>query len=198
MVFKRTVQTIIYLPHFLAWVVVSGLVINVLSPSTGLVNNVITALGGHPISFLMDNNWFRSTLVVSEGWKEAGYGAIVYIASIAGIDQEQYEAAKVDGAGRLKQMIHITIPELKPIILLMLILKIGGILQQGTEQVLLLYNPVVYQTGDVIGSYVYRMGIGQMDYSFTTAVGLFESVVGFILVISGNIFSKKVSGRSIW
>jgi putative aldouronate transport system permease protein len=198
MIFKRTAQTIIYLPHFLSWVIVSGLVLNILSPSTGLINNIITALGGQPISFLMDNNWFRTVLVASEGWKEVGYSAIVYIAAIAGIDQEQYEAASIDGAGRIKKMIHITLPGMKSIILLMLILRIGGVLQAGTEQILLLYNSVVYETGDVIGTYVYRMGIGQMDYSFSTAVGLFESVIGFILVMSGNFISKKSTGRTIW
>lgn len=198
MFYKKTIQTIIYLPHFLSWVIVSGLVISVLSPSTGLINNLIKALGGTPISFLMDNNWFRSVVVLSEGWKEVGYSAIVYIAAIAGIDQEQYEAARVDGAGRIKQMLHITLPGMWSIVLLMLILKIGSVLEAGTEQILLLYNSVVYETGDVIGTYVYRMGIGQMDYSFSTAVGLFESVIGFMLVIFGNFLSRKTSGRSIW
>lgn len=198
MLYKRTVQTIIYLPHFLSWVIVSGLVINILSPSTGLINNTIVSLGGQPISFLMDNEWFRTVVVTSEGWKEVGYSAIVFIAAIAGIDQEQYEAAKVDGAGRIKQMIYITLPGMWSIILLMFILKLGGVLQAGTEQILLLYNSVVYETGDVIGTFVYRKGIGQMDYSFSTAVGLFESVIGFILVMSGNFISKKTTGRSIW
>lgn len=198
MFFKRTVQTIIYLPHFLSWVIISGLVINVLSPSTGIINNVIVALGGQPISFLMDNHWFRSVVVISEGWKEVGYSAIIYIASIAGIDQEQYEAAKVDGASRLKQIIYITIPGIWSIILLMFILRLGAILGDNMEQILLLYNAVVYQTGDVIGTYVYRVGLGQQDYSFSTAVGLFDSVIGFILVMSGNFISKKSTGRSVW
>jgi putative aldouronate transport system permease protein len=198
MAYKRTVQTIIYLPHFLSWVIVSGLVFNVLAPSTGMINDTIKAFGGEPISFLMDNNWFRTVVVASEGWKEIGYSAIVFIAAIAGIDQEQYEAARVDGAGRIKQMIHITLPGMWSVVLLMFILKLGSVLQAGTEQILLLYNAVVYETGDVIGTYVYRTGIGQMNYSFTTAVGLFESVIGFILVISGNFISKKTSGRSIW
>jgi putative aldouronate transport system permease protein len=198
MIFKKTTQTIIYLPHFLSWVIVSGLVVNVLSPATGLINNIITTLGGQPISFLIDNNWFRTVVVSSEGWKEVGYSAIVYIAAIAGIDQEQYEAASIDGAGRIKKMLHITLPGIKSIILLMFILKIGGVLQAGTEQILLLYNSVVYKTGDVIGTYVYRMGMGQMNYSFSTAVGLFESVIGFILVMSGNFISKKTTGRTIW
>ena len=198
MFFKRSVQTIIYLPHFLSWVIVSGLVINVLSPSTGIINNVIVSLGGSPISFLMDNHWFRSVIVFSEGWKEIGYSAIIYIASIAGIDQEQYEAAKVDGASRIMQILHITIPGIWSIILLMFILRLGSILNDNMEQILLLYNSVVYQTGDVIGTYVYRVGLGQQDYSFSTAVGLFDSVIGFILVMSGNFISKKSTDRSVW
>ena len=198
MFFKRSVQTIIYLPHFLSWVIVSGLVINVLSPSTGIINNVIVSLGGSPISFLMDNHWFRSVIVFSEGWKEIGYSAIIYIASIAGIDQEQYEAAKVDGASRIMKILHITIPGIWSIILLMFILRLGSILNDNMEQILLLYNSVVYQTGDVIGTYVYRVGLGQQDYSFSTAVGLFDSVIGFILVMSGNFISKKSTDRSVW
>lgn len=198
MFFKRTVQTIIYLPHFLSWVIISGLVINVLSPSTGIINNVIVSLGGKPISFLIDNHWFRSVIVISEGWKEVGYSAIIYIASIAGIDQEQYEAAKVDGASRLKQIIYITLPGIWSIILLMFILRLGAILADNMEQILLLYNSVVYETGDVIGTYVYRVGLGQQDYSFSTAVGLFDSAIGFILVMAGNFISKKSTGRSIW
>lgn len=198
MFFKRTVQTIIYLPHFLSWVIISGLVINVLSPSTGIINNFIVSLGGKPISFLMDNHWFRSVIVISEGWKEVGYSAIIYIASIAGIDQEQYEAAKVDGASRLKQIIYITLPGIWSIILLMFILRLGAILADNMEQILLLYNSVVYETGDVIGTYVYRVGLGQQDYSFSTAVGLFDSAIGFILVMAGNFISKKSTGRSIW
>ncbi len=198
MFFKRTVQTIIYLPHFLSWVIVSGLVFDVLAPSTGIINDIIKTFGGSSISFLTDNHWFRTVVVASEGWKEIGYSAIVFIAAIAGIDQEQYEAARVDGAGRIKQMIYITLPGMWSVVLLMFILKLGSVLQAGTEQILLLYNAVVYETGDVIGTFVYRTGIGQMNYSFTTAVGLFESVIGFILVISGNFLSKKTSGRSIW
>ena len=198
MFFKRSVQTIIYLPHFLSWVIISGLVINVLSPSTGIINNVIVSLGGKPISFLMDNHWFRSVVVISEGWKEIGYSAIIYIASIAGIDQEQYEAAKVDGASRIRQILHITIPGIWSIILLMFILRLGSILNDNMEQILLLYNSVVYETGDVIGTYVYRVGLGQQDYSFSTAVGLFDAVIGFILVMAGNFISKKSTGRSVW
>lgn len=196
--FKRSVQTIIYLPHFLSWVIVSGLFVNILSPSGGLVNQVIQWFGGDAISFMADNRFFRSVVVFTAGWKEVGWNAIIFIAAIAGIDQDQYEAAAIDGAGRIKQMFYITLPNIAPTIMLMLILRIGNLLDAGTEQILTMYNPVVYDTGDVIGTYVYRMGLGHMDYSFSTAVGLFNSVIGFSLLVSGNFLSKKFMKRSIW
>jgi putative aldouronate transport system permease protein len=198
MFFKRTIQTVIYLPHFLSWVIISGLFITILSPAGGLVNEIIRSFGGHPVSFLTDNQFFRSVIVFTAGWKETGWNAIVFIAAIAGIEQEQYEAAAIDGAGRIRQMISITLPGILPTVVLMFILRIGSLLEAGTEQILTMYNPLVYQTGDVIGTFVYRLGLGQQDYSFSTAVGLFNSVVGFILVLSGNMLSRKFLNRSIW
>lgn len=198
MLFKRTIQTIIYLPHFLSWVIISGLFINILSPSGGLVNEIIQWFGGKPISFFLDNHYFRSVVVFTAGWKEVGWNAIIFIAAVASIEQEQYEAASIDGAGRIKQMIYITLPGILPTIILMLILRLGYLLEAGTEQILTLYNPVVYATGDVMGTFVYRVGLGKMDYSFSTAVGLFNSIVGFLLIISGNMLSKKLLKRSIW
>jgi putative aldouronate transport system permease protein len=198
MFFKRTIQTIVYLPHFLSWVIISGLFVNILSPSGGIVNDVIRSLGGEPISFMTDNSLFRGVVVFTAGWKEIGWNAIVFIAAIAGIEQEQYEAAAIDGAGRIRQMWSITLPGILPTIMLMLILRIGSLLEAGTEQILTMYNPLVYESGDVIGTFVYRMGLGQQDYSFSTAVGLFNSAVGFILVISGNMLSRKFLQRSIW
>lgn len=198
MVLKRTIQTIIYMPHFLSWVIISGLFVTILSPSGGLVNNILVYFGGEPISFFMSNAYFRSVLVFTAGWKEAGWSAIVYIAAIAGIDQEQYEAAAIDGAGRIRRMLSISLPGIMPTIVLMFILRLGSVLDAGTEQILTMYNPIVYETGDVIGTFVYRVGLGKMDYSFSTAVGLFNSVVGFILVISGNYLSRKVMNRGIW
>lgn len=198
MFFKRAIQTIIYLPHFLSWVIISGLFINILSPSGGLVNEIIQWFGGKPISFFLDNNYFRSVVVFTAGWKEVGWNAIIFIAAVAGIEQEQYEAAAIDGAGRIKQMFHITLPGILPTIILMFILRLGYLLEAGTEQILTLYNPVVYQTGDVMGTFVYRVGLGKMDYSFSAAVGLFNSIVGFLLIILGNSLSKKLLKRSIW
>lgn len=198
MAFKRTIQTIIYLPHFLSWVIISGLFITILSTSGGLVNNIIEWFGGEPVGFFVDNRYFRSLLVFTAGWKEVGWNAIVFIAAIAGIEQEQYEAAAIDGAGRIRRMLHISLPGILPTIVLMFILRLGSVLDAGTEQILTMYNPVVYETGDVIGTFVYRIGLGKMDYSFSTAVGLFNSVVGFILIISGNYFSRKFLKRGIW
>jgi putative aldouronate transport system permease protein len=195
---KKTVQTVIYIPHFLSWIIIAGLFVNILSVSNGLVNNLIRALGGQPISFLTDNAWFRAIIVISAGWKEVGWNTIVYIAAIAAIDPELYEAALIDGAGRLRRVFSVTVPGMAATIVLMFILRIGDLLEAGTVQILILYNPLVYETGDVIGTYVYRVGLGQMDYSFSTAVGLFNSVVGFALVIGGNAISKKVLHRSIW
>ncbi|MCT1401176.1 ABC transporter permease subunit [Paenibacillus sp. p3-SID867] len=198
MFFKRTIQTIIYLPHFLSWVIISGLFLNILSPSGGIVNEIIRSFGGEPISFFTDNSLFRSLVVFTAGWKEIGWNAIVFIAAIAGIEQEQYEAAAIDGAGRIRQMWSISLPGMLPTIVLMFILRIGSLLEAGTEQILTMYNPLVYETGDVIGTYVYRMGLGQQDYSFSTAVGLFNSAVGFLLIVIGNMLSRTFLNRSIW
>jgi putative aldouronate transport system permease protein len=197
-VFKRTIQTLIYLPHFLSWVIVSGLFINLLSVNGGIVNNVIEILGGKPIAFLMDNNFFRSVLVFSSGWKEVGWGTIVYLAAITSIDPQLYEAATIDGASKFKQVLYVTLPGMTPTIVLMFILRMGSLLEAGTEQIMVMYNPTVYKVSDVIGTYVYRVGLGQSDYSFTTAVGFFESVVGFTLIITGNRLCKKFFNRSIW
>ncbi|WP_054026919.1 ABC transporter permease [Bacillus sp. FJAT-28004] len=196
--FKKTIQTIIFLPHFLSWIIISGLFMNILSPSGGLVNHVIEWLGGKPISFFLDNDFFRSVVVFTAGWKESGWNAIIFIAAIAGIEQEQYEAAAIDGAGRIRQMINITLPGILPTIILIFILRLGYLLEAGTEQILTMYNSVVYTSGDVIGTFVYRQGLGQQDYSFSTAVGLFNSVVGLILIVFGNELSKRLVKRSIW
>lgn len=198
MIFKRTIQTVIYLPHFLSWVIVSGLFIDMLSVNGGLVNKMLASFGIEPIAFFLDNSVFRSVLVTSAGWKETGWSTIVYLAAFTMIDPQLYEAAKIDGAGKLKQLWHITLPGIVPTILLMFILRLGNILEAGTEQILVMYNPTVYKVSDVIGSYVYRMGLGNQDYSFTTAVGLFEAVISFTLVVAGNNLSRKYLQRGIW
>ncbi|GAB2670316.1 ABC transporter permease [Paenibacillus thermoaerophilus] len=198
MIFKRTVQTVIYLPHFLSWVIVSGLFIDILSTNGGLVNKVLVHFGMEPIAFFMDTDYFRSVLVATAGWKETGWSTIVYLAAFSTIDPQLYEAAKIDGASRWRQIWHITLPGITPIIVLMFILRLGNIFEAGTEQILAMYNPTVYKVSDVIGTYVYRMGLGNQDYSFTTAVGMFESVIGFILILTGNYLSRKYLHRGIW
>lgn len=198
MMFKRIVQSVIYLPHFISWVIVSGLFINLLSLNGGIVNQVVERVLGEPIAFFMDPSVFRSLLVVTEGWKEVGWGTIIYLAAIAGVDPQLYEAAKMDGAGRFKQMLHVTLPGIYSTMILMFILRLGNMLEAGTEQILVMYNPVVYDVADVIGTYVYRIGLGASDYSFSTAVGMFESIVAFVLIVTGNALCKKYLGRSIW
>lgn len=196
--FKKTIQTVIYLPHFISWVIVSGLFISLLSINGGFINSIIVKLGGNPIPFFMSKEYFRGVLIFTEGWKQVGWGTIVYLAAITGIDQEQFEVARIDGANKLQQIIHITIPSIAPTIILMFILRLGSLLEAGTEQILVMYNPVVYEVADVIGTYVYRVGLGTSDYSFSTAVGLFNSVVSFVLILTGNKLAKKLFGSSIW
>lgn len=198
LIFKKSVQTVIYLPHFISWVIVSGLFMNLLSVNGGIVNTIINKFGGQPIAFFMEPSKFRPLLVITEGWKEVGWGTIVYLAAITGIEQEQYEAAKIDGANKLQQILSITIPGIAPTIVLMFILRLGSVLEAGTEQIMVMYNAVVYNVSDVIGTYVFRVGLGTSDYSFSTAVGLFNSVVSFMLVVGGNYLCKKFLDKSIW
>ena len=195
--FQKGLQLIVYLPHFLSWSVVAGLFITLLS-STGPVNMMIERLGGEKIQFMMDNSIFRKVLITSEGWKEIGWSSIIYFAAIAGLDQECYEAAVVDGAGRFQQMWYITLPGLLPTIVLMLIIRVGNIMDAGFAQIFAMYNPTVYGSADIIGTYVYRMGLGKMDFSTGTAVGLFNSIIGLILVLASNQFARRATGKSIW
>ena len=194
---RRSVQTVVYLPHFLSWVIVSGLFVSILG-SDGIVNQILSPFMDRPIRFLMDRNWFRSVLVFTEGWKGVGWSAIVYLAAITGIDPQLYEAAIVDGANKFQRIWHITLPGISPTIILLLILNIGSLLEAGFQQILVMYNPMVYSVADIIGTYVYRVGLGQMNFSYGAAVGLFNSVVAFILIITGNQLAKRLAGRSIW
>lgn len=198
MTFKRIIQTIAYLPHFVSWVILGGIMTLILSPSSGVVNYVIEALGGKPIYFLASTEWFRSVLVASDIWKHAGWGTIIYLAAIAGINMEQYEAAIVDGANRFKQMWHITVPSIRSIIVVLLILRLGHIMDVGFAQIFILYNPAVYDVGDVLETFVYRCGIAHGNFSFATAVGLFKSVVGLILLVVADRVAKLVGESGIW
>ncbi|MGG4032955.1 ABC transporter permease subunit [Paenibacillus cisolokensis] len=180
--FKRSVQTVIYMPHFFSWVILGGIVIDVLSPSEGLVNTAIRFLGGDAIPFLSSNDWFRYVLVFTDQWKEFGFSTIVYLAALTAIDQGLYEAAVMDGAGRWRQTWHITLPGIRPIVVLMGTLSLGNILNGGFDQVFNLYNPMVYETGDILDTLVYRIGIVQTQYAVAAAIGLIKSVVSLVLI----------------
>ncbi len=196
--FKKITQTISYLPHFLSWVILAGIITQILSPSVGVVNKAIESFGGTPIYFLTKGNWFVFILIFSGVWQGIGWGSIIYIASITSVDPQLYEAAIIDGAGRLKQVIYITLPSITPVITIMLIFTVGGILNAGFDQIFNLYNPVVYDVADIIDTYVYRVGLVSFDYSFSTAVGLFKNLVGFALVILTNLIARRLGEYGIW
>ena len=197
-IFQKTVQTVSYLPHFLSTVIVCGMIRTLVSVDGGLVNAIVKFFGGEAMPFLGMPEYFRTIYTVSEVWQSVGWDSIVSIAAMAAIDQELYEAAMVDGAGVLKRMWHITIPGIMPVITIMLILKVGNILNLGYEKVLLLYSPQVYSTADVISTYVYREGVVNQNYSFATAVNLFTSVISLILVLGTNKITKKLGQEGIW
>ncbi|MDI4646894.1 ABC transporter permease [Cohnella hashimotonis] len=179
---KRGVQTLIYLPHFLSWVILGGILVEILSPSTGIVNELLVWLGFDPIYFLGSNGWFRFVLVFSDVWKEFGFSTIVYLAAITGINPALYEAATVDGAGHWKQMWHVTLPGMLPIIVLMATLSLGNVLNAGFDQVFNLYSPVVYESGDILDTLIYRIGLVDAQFGVATAIGLFKSVVSLALI----------------
>jgi putative aldouronate transport system permease protein len=189
---KRSVQTFFYLPHFLSWVIVGGLMFELLA-TKGMVNNILLWFGKDPILFLQKESFFRSIVVLSSIWKETGWSAIIYLAAISGVNPSLYEAATIDGANKLKQVWHITIPGIVPTIMILLLLKIGNFLELGFEQIYVLLTPLTYSTGDIIDTYVFRNGILQGQYSFTTAVGLFKSIVGFTLLYVCNKIAKKTT-----
>lgn len=195
--FKKTVQTIVYLPHFLSWVVLAAVVVNMVNLD-GAVNQLIQAIGLEKINFLGDNAWFRPMIIVTDVWKEFGYNSIVYLAAITAIDPGLHEAAAMDGAGWWSRIWHITLPGMLPIILLMGAMNLTSILSAGFDQIYNLYSPMVYQSGDVLDTYVYRMGMISRQYSFSTAVGLLRSVVGMILMLTANGLAKRFTDRKIF
>jgi putative aldouronate transport system permease protein len=196
--FKKTVQTLTFLPHFVSIVVVAGIVTNFLSPSSGLFNLVLEKLGFEKIYFLVVPDYFRSIFISMNIWKEVGFSAILYIAALSGINTELYEAAVIDGANKLRQVIHVTIPGILPTIMIMLILAIGNLLEVGYEAIILLYQPATYATADVISTYVYRAGLQGGSYDLATAVGLFNSIVGLVLVVMANRLSKRFTENGLW
>lgn len=196
--FKRVFQTVTYMPHFLSWIVVSGMFIQFFSPSGGPVNVVLQMLGMKPIYFLADVNWFRPVLVITDIWKGAGWSSIIYLAALTGINPELYEAATVDGAGRFARIRYITLPSLVPVITIMLIFAAGSIINDDFDQVFNLYNTAVYSVGDVISTYTYRKGLVGMEYSFATSVGLFKNVLAFLILLIANTIAKKVNDYGLW
>lgn len=195
--YKRLVQTVTYMPYFLSWVVVAGIAFAFFSEGSGIVNKLIVRFGGTAIPFLTSNNYFRGILYGTNIWRNMGYSAIIYLASIAGIGEELYEAARVDGAGRFRRIWHITLPGIRSTIVMLLIINIGTVLNAGFDQVFAMYNEQVYQTADIIDTWVYRRGILSMDFEIASAVGLLKSVFGFVLVFCANQIARRWD-ESIW
>lgn len=195
--FSRIVQTVAYLPHFLSWVVVYGICMTMLSENTGILNNLLEDLGFQKIPFLTSNKYFQGTLIFSDLWKSIGWGSITYLAAIMGIDQDLYEAAKVDGCGRFRQIWHITLPGIRKIFIVLLILQIGNVLDAGFNQVYVFMNDQVAMSGEIIDTWIYKRGIGKMNYSLSTAIGLVKSVISCILVFGANKMARKWES-SIW
>lgn len=196
--FKKITQTALYLPHFIAWAVIGGILVNFLSPTWGVLNTLIKAMGHDPIFFLGNPKYFRSITVISSIWKEAGWGTIIYLAAITGIDQELYEAAMVDGASRIQRLWHITLPGIKTTVVLTLILRMGGIMSNGFEQIFVLQNQHNLEVSEVFETYIYRIGMLGGRFSFATTVGLFTSVIAMIFLLSTNFIAKRLGEESIW
>lgn len=196
--FKRLVQTISYLPHFVSTVIIVGMVVNFLSPQSGIINILRNKLGLESIFFMSKPEYFRTIYVASGIWQGAGWGTILYLAAISGIDPTLYEAAIIDGTNRFQKVLYITLPGMANVIVTLFILNMGKMLSVGAQKIILMYNPLVYETADVISTYVYRRGLIGTDYSFATAVGLFESVINLILIVFTNKLSKKYSETSLW
>ena len=192
-IFKRTVQTIIYLPHFLSWVVIAGIAYSMLTINDGFINKVIVALGGQPVNFLLESSLFRPVVYLTGIWKEMGWETIIYLAALAGIDPGLYEAAEVDGAGRLQRMLHITWPGIKSTVVIMLILTVSRVMYAGMDQIINLYSSPVYNVGDIIDTYVYRELLMKSEFGLGTAAGLFQSLINLALVLCVNIVGKKVN-----
>ncbi|MDR1061957.1 MAG: ABC transporter permease subunit [Clostridiales bacterium] len=197
MPYKRTVQTIAYFPHFLSWVIIGGVFIDLLS-TRGLVNQLIGLFGASPVFFLGSSGHFQPTMIALETWKEFGYGAIIYLAAITGISHELYEAATIDGAGRLKRVWHVTLPGISVTIVMLAVLAIGGILSAGFDQILVMYNPAVYETGDILDTFIYRQGLIDAQFSLSTAIGLFKSAIGLALMLLANGLASKFAGYRIF
>ena len=196
--FKRSCQTIVYLPHFFSWVIMYGIVFALFSSGYGFFNNLRSNIGLERINFLLDTKSWLAILIGSAIWKEIGWGTIIYLAALTAVDPNLYDAAKIDGSGPWRRIYHIAIPSILPVISFMLTLSLGNILNAGFEQVLLFYNSAVYPVADIIDTWVYRVGLGRLQYSVGAAMGIFKALIGMILIIASNSISKKYTGRGIW
>jgi putative aldouronate transport system permease protein len=196
--FKKLVQTITLLPNFLSWVIIYGMVLILLSPSTGLVNEMIKSQGADPINFLTDKTWFIVILVASSVWAYAGYSAVIYLAALSSINPELYEAATIDGASRLQQVWYVSLPGIQNVMMILLILSMGSILDADFAQIYIFYNPQVYQVADIIDTWVFRNGVEQMRIGLATAMGFFRSAVGLVMIVTANWTAKKVTGSGLW
>lgn len=196
--FKRVVQSITYLPHFMSWVVISALILDIINPVNGIINSVIVALGGTSISFAIEPRYFRWILILASIWKESGWGSIVYLAAISGLDPTMYEAADIDGANRFQKIVYITLPSILPVIVIMFILRIGNFLNGGFDEIINMYNPAVYSVADIIDTYAYRVGLVDMNFSYSAAIGLFKNAIGAIMLLTTNIITRTTVGEGIW
>lgn len=196
--FRSMVQTVVYLPHFLSWVIMFGVLLMMLSPGDGLINTIIKALGGQPIAFLTSPQWFRWVVILSDIWKETGWSTIIYLAALLSISPTLYEAAIVDGASHWRRIWHISLPGILPVIVLVTLLRLGNILDAGFNQIFMLYSVPVYSVGDIIDTWVYRQGILQFQFSLATAVGLFKGVIGLCLILTANQIAKRVAQQSLF
>ncbi|OMF27800.1 protein lplB [Paenibacillus sp. FSL H8-0259] len=195
--YKKTIQTLVYIPHFMSWVVIVSIAYLFFTTEGGLVNEAIASVGGEKIQFLLSPGWFRTFITGEVMWKETGWGTIIFLAALAGVDTQLYEAAKIDGAGRMRQLWHITLPAIRSTIVILLILRLGNFLDTGFEQIFLMLNPLNREVGEVFDTYVYTTGISQGEYSYSTAVGLFKSVVGLVLVFGSNFLAKRFGEEGI-
>lgn len=197
-VYKRIIQTAIYVPHFVSWVVVFGLAYTVFATDGGLVNGILESMGYQKISFMLSETWFRPLIIGERLWKETGWGTIIMLAALAGVNSDLYEAARIDGAGRLRQAWHVTLPGIRSTLAILLILRMGDFLNTGFEQIWLMLNPLNRPVGEVFDTYVYTLGIQGGQYSYTTAVGLFKSTVGIILVVTSNMLARKLGEEGVF
>ena len=195
---KKTIQTSIYLPHFLSWVILAGVLIDILSPRYGLLNRLLGGFGIEPVFFLGDNDWFQFTMVVTHVWKEFGFGTIIYLAAITTIDPQQYEAAHIDGASRWRQMWHITLPGMTMIIVLIAVLNLGDVLNAGFEQIFNLYSPQTYESGDILDTLIYRLGLLEAQFGPSTAIGLFKSVVSLLFISVSYVLAYRLANYRVF